>query len=54
MNEGTSRIFIICCTMVLVVLVLAMSKSCETQRDRRAECMKQGHSAVECKEAFER
>ncbi len=37
---------------IMILLGLALFKSCESARDARLECIKAGHSAADCREAF--
>jgi hypothetical protein len=51
-DEKTVRVFMVSMTLLAVVLAGVLMYSCETQRDRRAQCIQQGRSASECKDAF--
>ncbi|HZJ67692.1 MAG TPA: hypothetical protein VFD36_29515 [Kofleriaceae bacterium] len=46
------RVIIVCLTILLGGVIGICWQSCETQRDRRLECVRMGHSTGECDAAF--
>lgn len=51
-SERTMRVIIVCLTILLGGVIGICWQSCETQRDRRLECVRMGHSTGECDAAF--